>query len=166
MEELDVRYSMIEDGKYLTKWLLDKENLKWFPPSEKEAKDYANNWIGFSRCKSSLTATLKGVPCGIITLYLMPYKKVAHLSMFYLIVDKQHRNKGIGTVLIKNMLNLAEKYFSLESVYAEVFDGCPIIPVLEKLEFSSFGAQPHFVKENGKYLGRIHYEYVFNKEKN
>lgn len=166
MDELEVRYTTLDDGKYLLNWLLEKDTLKWYPPNEKEVKDFANNWIGFARYKCSLTACLKDVPCGVITLYLMPYKKVAHLSMFYMVVAKEHRNKGVATVLLKNILNLAEKYFSLESIYAEVFDGCPVIPILEKLGFSSFGKQEDFVKNQGKYLARVHYEYVFGKEKN
>ena len=166
MDEIDIRYTSLEDGKYLEKWLSNKEDLKWYPANEKEAKGFGRNWIGFARYKCSLTATIKDEPCGIITLYLMPFKKTAHLSMFYMIVSEKHRRKGVGESLVKNMMNLAEKYFSLESVYAEVFEGSPIIPLLEKLKFSSFAKQDHFVKESGKYLARVHYEYVFNKDSN
>lgn len=161
-EEHDIRYSTLEDYPYLFEWLSAPEDLKYYPMSEgKELQNGAKNWIGFSRYKCSLTATIDNKPCGVATLFLMPYRKVAHLCLFYMIVDKKHRRKGIGTSLVKNLGNLAHKYFSLESFHAEVFEGSPIIPLLEKQNFAKVVEQPHFVKLDNKYYSRIIYEKLF-----
>lgn len=162
MKELNIRYSEISDGQFLLKWLKDKEVSKWFPPStEKEITDFANNWIGFSRFKVSLTAVLDRQVCGIGTLFLMPYKKVSHHCMLYMIVDPEKTGRGIGTDLLKNMLNLAHNYFKFEFIGAEVFEGCPIIKLLEKNKFESYAFQKRYVKEDGIYRSRILYQLFF-----
>ena len=91
----------------------------------------------------------------------MPYRKVAHLSLFYIIVDKEYRRKGIGTSLIKNLKNLAQKYFRLEGIHGEIYAGSPIIPLLEKENFTPIFTQEKFVKIGEKYLSRTVYEHIF-----
>ena len=151
----DIRYSEASDERALLKWLLDPDDLQWFPMSEGEELNIAvRNWIGFSKFRSSLTATVKGEPAAVGTLFLMPYKKVAHQASFYLIVDKRWRKKGIGDSMLKNLLNLAKNYFRLDSLYAEIYEGCPILSVLEKNGFERFVYQKDFVKDNG-YKARI-----------
>ena len=161
IEGLDIRYTTAEDEKYLFEWVKQEQNNKWFPMStEKEIAISCKNWVGFSRFKCSLTATVKDKPVGLVTLFLMPYRKVAHLSMFYLIVDQNMTRKGVGSALLRNAINLAKNYFRLESLYVEVFEGAPIIKLLEKFNFTVFANQPAFVKINGKYLSRILMEFV------
>jgi GNAT superfamily N-acetyltransferase len=119
------------------------------------------SWIGFSRFKCSLTATIEEKPCGIATLFLMPYQKVCHNSFFYMIVGKEYRRKKIGTSLLKNLKNLGHKYFNLEGIHAEIFSHCPIIPLLEKQGFTPIFTQEKFVKIEKKYLSRTLYECLF-----
>lgn len=160
--EHDIRYTDFYDLGHLTQWLSNPEILQWYPMSiGKEVEEAAKNWIGFSKYKCSLTATVKNEVCGIATLYLMPYRKVSHHCMFYMIVDSKWQRQGIGTSLLRNLMNLAGNYFSLESIHTEVFEGSPIIPLLEKLKFESFAKLEHFAKVDGKYLSRILYEHVF-----
>lgn len=161
-QEHDIRYSILSDYSFLFECLSDPEDLKYYPMSEgKELEDGAKNWIGFSRYKCSLTAVIGDKPVGIATLFLMPYRKVAHLCLFYMIVDKKHRRKGIGTSLLNNLGNLAHKYFSLESFHAEIYEGSPIIPLLEKLKFQKVVEQENFMKLNNKYYSRVVYEQLF-----
>lgn len=158
----DIRYTEPGDYSYLVEWLSDSEDLKYYPMSKgKELEMGAKNWIGFSRYKCSLTATIDKKPCGIATLYLMPYKKVSHLCLFYIIVDKKFRRKGIATSLLKNLQNLASNFFALESFHAEVFEGSPLIPLLKKEGFKLVVEQKKFVKINDDYLSRAIYERIF-----
>ncbi len=155
----DMRYSVIEDGVYLKKWLNDPEMLHWFPVSEgKELEDAALCWIGFSKYLASLTALVNDKPCAIGTLFLMPYRKVAHHCLFKIIVEPKYQRKGIGSSLIKNLKNLAKTRFLLEYMYIETFEGNPIAKILEAQGFHAFVRQEKFVKENGKYLARILWE--------
>lgn len=160
--EHEIRYTEEADLSYLMEWLSDPGDLQYYPMSlGKELELGAKNWIGFARYKCSLTALVDKKPCGIATLYLMPYKKVSHHCLFYMIVDKEHRRKGIGQSLLKNLLNLGQKYFLLESMHAEVYEGSPMLPLLKKQGFSEFAIQEHFIKLDNKYLSRTLLEYVF-----
>ena len=162
MTQFDIRYSELTDYPFLLKWLSDPDNLKWFPMSTpKEVEMAAKNWVGFSRFRSSLTATIQGEPCGIGTLYLMPFKKLAHEAMFQIIVDKHARKQGIGTSLVKNLVHLAKSYFRLEGIYAEVFGDSPLLSILEKQKFEVFARQADYVKDKDGYLERICLERLF-----
>lgn len=158
-EEFDIRYSYLTDGGHLKSWLSHPEVQRWFPVSEEnEIADAVQCWMGFTRYHASLTGTVGGVPCAIGTLFLMPYRKVAHHCLFKLVVDPKHQNKGYGTSMLKNLKHLAKNYFRLELMHVEVFDGNPFIHLLEKAGFRSFARQEKFVKDRGQYLARILYE--------
>ncbi|MBN2479269.1 MAG: GNAT family N-acetyltransferase [Parachlamydiales bacterium] len=162
MDQLEIRYSTLKDFEYLHKWLKDPDNNRWFPFStKKEVEDSAKNWIGFSRYGSSLTGVLDGTVCSVATLFLMPYKKLVHHAMFYLIVDKNFRNKGVGTSMLKNIMNLGQNYFKLESVFAEVFEGSAIISLLKKFNFEQTAYQEKYVKDKDQYLARILFDIWF-----
>ena len=162
MSEIDIRYSEFSDGPELLKWMSDPEVLRWFPMSEgKELEDGVRNWIGFSKFKASLIATIDGKPCGIATLFLLPYKKIAHHAMFYIVVDPEHQRKGVGTSLLNNIINLGHKYFRLESVNCEIYKGCHLKKILEKSGFTSYAYQEGFVRENDEFLARELYEHFF-----
>ena len=152
----DIRYTYITDTVYLKKWLALPGMLHWFPMSEdKEVEDAVQCWMGFCRYSASLTATIDRVPCAMGTLFLMPYRKVAHHCIFKVIVDPQHQRKGIGTSLVKNLKHLAKNYFRLELIHIEVFEGNPLIPILHKCDFKEFARQERYVKEDGKYFARV-----------
>ncbi|MBN1914414.1 MAG: GNAT family N-acetyltransferase [Parachlamydiales bacterium] len=156
MEDLTIRYSVMEDLSYLKKWLHHKEVLQWFPfTTSQEVENVSRNWISFSRYRLSLTGMIKNKPVAIGTLFLMPYKKVAHQCTFYLIVDPEWRKQGIGTAMVKNLINLAKNYFHKEIVYMEVFEGCPIITLLRRFDFQEVAYQEKFVKEKGQYRARL-----------
>lgn len=159
MEELDIRYTEPSDEQDLEQWLEDAQMMQWFPFSnEKERKIMAKNWIGFSKYKASLTGVVANKPCAMATLFLMPYKKVSHHAMFYLIVEKKMQRKGIGNSMLKNLLHLAKNYFHLEILHAEVMEGAPIIPLLEKFKFSCFATQDRYFKTKQGYLARKFFE--------
>jgi putative acetyltransferase len=159
VEGLDIRYTYVTDLPYLKSWLLNKDVQRWFPVSEeKEIEDAVQCWIGFSRYSCSLTATLDAKPCGIATLFLMPYRKVAHHCLFKIVVDPRYQRRGIGASLLKNLKHLAKQYFHLDLIHTEVFEGNPCIALLESQGFKLFARQEGFVKEQERYLARLCYE--------
>jgi putative acetyltransferase len=159
LTEFDIRYTYVTDTPYLKQWLQNPDVQKWFPVSEeREIDDAVQCWIGFSRYSCSLTATIKGQPCGIGTLFLMPYRKVAHHCLFKLVVDPAHQRQGIGSSLLKNLKHLAKNYFHLDLIHIEVFEGNPIIHLLKKYDFHEFARQEDFVKDKDRYLSRVLYE--------
>lgn len=159
-DELEIRYTEAEDAKYLKEWLNESEILRWFPMADDvEIEDAVNRWIAFSRYKCSLTAVKDGVPCGLATLYLQPYKKLAHQCEFGIIVGKGYRNQGIGSELIKNIEHLAKEHFRIELLHLQVYAENPAIRLYERLGFKEFGRQTDWIKEDeNTYVGRIFME--------
>ena len=155
-ENYDIRYTEEGDLSFLSQWVKNPSVLRWFPMStEAEIDEALRCWIGFYRFRCSLTATSEGKPCAIATLFLMPYRKVAHHCLMKIAVDPTMHKKGIGSDLIKNIKHLAKNYFRLESVQVEVFEGNPLISLLERQGFSQVIRQEHYVKGPEGYLARI-----------
>ena len=159
-DEIDIRYTEPRDAKYLKEWLSEGgEVLRWFPMAdEREIDDAVARWIGFSKFKCSLTAELDGKPCGLATLYLQPYKKLAHQCEFGIICGEGFRGKGIGTVILNNLMHLAKEHFNVELLHLQVYEGNPAISLYKRFGFKEYGRQTHWIKENGEPLGRIFME--------
>ncbi|MCF7806315.1 MAG: GNAT family N-acetyltransferase [Simkaniaceae bacterium] len=160
--DYNIRYTRLLDKSSLIGWMSHPEVVKWFPVEQDKEKDlFLRNWIGFSKFGCSLTATYQHKPVGIATLYLMPYKKVAHLAMFNIVVDPYLQGKGIGTSLVRNIAHLAKTQFKLYSIHAEIMEGCLLIPVLQKQGFNEVFRQEDYFKLNDEYYSRIVMEVVF-----
>lgn len=157
---IDIRYTEASDAPFLKKWLSDPSVCRWFPMADAvEIDDAVNRWIAFYRYRCSLTATVNGEPCGIATLYLQPYRRLAHQCEFGIIVDPEFRNMGVGSDLLKNLINLAREYFNIELLHLQVYSKNPAMRLYERFGFKSFGHQSHWIKEDdGVYSGRTFME--------
>ena len=153
--EFDIRYTTPEDLPYLQEWFQDPAACDDYPFNALEKEDSLKNWIGFSKFKASLTGVIDNVPIAIGTLFLMPYRKVAHHCSFYLMVDPKYRRKGIGTSMLRNLLHLAHTRFKLESVHVEIYEPSALLPILLKNGFEQFVRQENFVKINGEPRARL-----------
>lgn len=158
--DLEIRYTDLSDGRYLKQWLLEPSIGRWFPVTDEvEIEDAVQRWIGFSRYKCSLTAVKNGEPCGLATLYLQPYKKLAHQCEFGIIVGHGYRGKGVGTELLKNLIHLAKTQFRIELMHLQVYSENPAIHLYTRMGFTEFGTQARWIKESdGTYTGRTFME--------
>lgn len=155
MKGLKIRFGEEGDKKYLIDWLSEPGVLKWFPMcNQVEVEDAARIWISYAKYKAVLTATVDDKPCGIANLYLQPFQKFAHHSLFAIIIGQEYRGKGIGRALIEELMELGKKQFRLEILHLEVYEGNPAKRLYERLGFKEFGYQKNFIKENGEYLGK------------
>lgn len=154
---VSIRFSEMEDEKKLIEWLLQPNVLKWFPLSNhREITDAARIWMSYSQQQGALTALIDGKPCGIATLYLNPFRKLAHQCLLAILVDEKYRNRGVGRCLMEKMEALARDHFSVRLLHLEVYEGNPAIRLYERMGFIQYGYQKQFIKESdGNYLGKI-----------
>jgi len=157
---IEIRYTELEDGNELKEWLMDPSINRWFPMADElEIDDAVSRWIGFARYRCSLTALHKGKPVGIATLYLQPYKRLAHQCEFGIIVSPAYRGKMIGSELMNNMMHLAKEKFKIELIHLQVYAGNPATRLYERFGFSEFGRQNEWIKEEGgEYVARVFME--------
>jgi RimJ/RimL family protein N-acetyltransferase len=155
-EHITIRFGEEADQKYLIEWLLQPGVLEGFPLSDlREVEDAARIWMSYAKYNAVLTALWDGVPCGIANLYLQPYSKLSHQCLFAVIVDEKHRGKGIGKKLLDELTALAKERFKIEILHLEVYENNPAVRLYERQGFARYGFQKHFVKDQGKYLGKI-----------
>lgn len=155
-KELSFRVSEQADAPYLSSWLNDPEILTWYPMcNEREIEDSVRIWISYGNIGSAFTAVWNGVPCGMALLYIQPFKKLAHQALFAILVDKGFRNRGVGGRLIEELIRVGKEKFHLEMILLEVYEGNPAINLYRRLGFQEYGCQAHFIKEMGKYRGKI-----------
>jgi putative acetyltransferase len=156
---LEFRYTENGDAKYLKEWLMDPTVGRWFPMcDELEIDDAVNRWIAFARYKCSLTAVKDGVPCGLTTLYLQPYRKLAHQCEFGIIVGSPFRGQGIGSHLLTNLIHLAKTRFKIELLHLQVYQDNPAIRLYSRFGFAEFGRQTHWIKDGNEHTGRVFME--------
>mgnify|MGYP000443924691 CR=1 FL=1 len=157
---VEIRYTELSDGRYLKQWLLDPSVRHAFPMCDEiEVDDATHRWIGFCRYRCSLTAVRDGKPIGLTTLYLQPYRKIAHQCEFGIIVAPEERGHGIGSLLLTSLMTLAKETFKIELLHLQVYIDNPAIKLYERLGFKEFGRQPGWIKElDGSYTGRIFME--------
>ncbi len=155
-KSLKLRFSLPEDGIYLGKWLAEPSILRWFPMYDvREIDDAVRIWISYHRIHAALTAEYEGKPCAMAALYIQPFKKLAHTCLFSVIVQKEMRGKGVGRILLEELMKLAKTKFHIEILHLEVYEGNPAKRLYERLGFVEFGVQQHFIKEQTGYLSKI-----------
>lgn len=160
---LEIRLTEPGDAKYLREWLLDPELGRWFPmETVEEVDDAVERWISFHRWRCSWTAVMNGVPAGIITLYLQPYRKLAHQSEFGILVGGDFRGLKIGTHLLNHLMKMAKEQFNIKLLHLAVYSENPAIKLYKRFGFKEFGRQNCWIEETGKsgkaYAGRIFME--------
>lgn len=161
--ELEIRLTEPGDGKFLREWLLEPEINRWFPMDTiEEVDDAVQRWIAFYKYKCSWTAVYQGVPCGITTLYLQPYRKLAHQCEFGIIVGGGFRGKGIGGALMRHMMTQAKEQFKIELIHLQVYAENPAMRLYKRFGFREFGRQTCWIREGNEegsaYVGRIFME--------
>ncbi len=151
----DLRYTIVNDELCVRKWLYDLSVRKWYPPSsELDVDVFVRNWIGFFKYNASLTAVYNNEVVGVATIFLMPYKKVAHTCMMYMAVNPNYYHIGIGASLLRNIKNLAKMRFSLEFMDVEIWEGAPIMKLLKENGFKEIAKQDNFVKLDDGFRAR------------
>ena len=80
---------------------------------------------------------------------------MAHQCLFAIIVDEQHRGKGVGTALLRELIILSKEKFQLEFIHLEVYEGNPAINLYKRFGFEQYGIHERFIKDQGRYISKI-----------
>lgn len=162
MDDLQVRFTTPEDAPHLQQWLSEPSTVRWFAMCDTvEVEDSVKRWIAFARYKCSLTATCNGVACGLATLYLQPYRRLAHQSEFGIVVGQEYRGKRVGELLLNSLMDLAKNSFQLELLHLSVYGDNPAIRFYKRFGFQEFGRQARWLKNlDGTYSQRIFMERI------
>ncbi|MCB1108272.1 MAG: GNAT family N-acetyltransferase, partial [Chlamydiia bacterium] len=123
---ISIRPSEPSDAKCLKEWLLEPGILDFFPVMDvRELDDTIRIWMSYGAKEATLTADFDGMPAGMLVLYLQPYEKLKHQCLFGIVVGKEFRGKGVGTMLIKEAERMAKKKHGIELLHLEVYKGNP-----------------------------------------
>jgi len=145
------------DASFLIEWLEQKDVLKGFPMTDKrEVEDAVRIWMLYLKKGASITALYKKKPCGAATLYINDIEKLKHQCLFVILVDEKMRNKGIGTLLLRELYKLAKEQFNIEILHLEVYENNPAYNLYKRMGFEKYGSHPKYLRdENGIYYDKI-----------
>lgn len=145
-----------KDMPLFVEWLLQPGVLVGFPMSDKrECQDAVRLWTHYIDKGLSITALYKGKPVGAANLYQHEVEKLSHQSLFVIIVDEKYRGKGIGTLLIKELIRLGKKR-GVEILHLEVYDKNPAVSLYKRLGFKEYGRHARYLKDvEGNYYDKI-----------
>lgn len=156
-DSLTFRTSKMEDAESLKSWLMSPGVLRWFPIiNDREVDDSIRFWLSYIAQGCAITAEIEGKPVGMANLYLQPFEKLKHQTLFVICVHPEMRGKGIGGALLHYLIDLAREKFKIELLHLEVYEGNPAIRLYERLGFKEYGRHKKFLKEpDGTYLTKI-----------
>jgi len=145
-----------KDLPLFAEWLLQKGVLVGFLMSDKkEVEDAVRLWNYYIDKGLSITALYKNKPAGAANLYLHDVEKMSHQALFVIIVDEKLRGKGIGTLLLKEIMRLGKKR-GVELLHLEVYDKNPAVRLYKRLGFKQFGRHARYLKDDqGNYYDKL-----------
>lgn len=150
------RLATEDDIPYLKTWLMQEGVLRYFPMiNEREVDDALRIWVEYIKMGAALTCLVGDEPVGMANLYIQTFACQKHQCLFSITVDEKARGKGVGTYLMQELMKLAKETFNIEVLHLEVYDGNPAKRLYERLGFKTYGIHEAFLKEDGKYIGKV-----------
>lgn len=145
-----------KDLPRFVEWLLQPGVLVGFPMTDKrEVEDAVKLWTTYIDKGVSITALYKKKPVGAANLYISEVEKLSHQALFVIIVDEAYRGKGVGTLLLKEIMKLAQKR-GVTLLHLEVYDKNPAVRLYKRLGFKTYGRHARYLKDTeGNYYDKI-----------
>ena len=164
-DEITFRVMVDADIFQLTEWLMDPVVLGWFPMSNlKEVQDATKIWQAYARKNASFTVEVNGKPAGMAIVYVNPFEKLKYQSLFAIVVGKEYRGKGVGSLLLKYIMKQARDTFGIKLFHLEVYEGNPAYRLYLRHGFVEYGRHERFLKKaDGTYDAKIHMQIDLTK---
>lgn len=80
--------------------------------------------------------------------------RIAELSLY---IAPDHQKKGYGEATFRTLMNHGFKNLGLNSIWVECFTGNPVINLVKKVGFKSWGIKPECYFRNGNFIGAEHF---------
>ena len=100
-----------------------------------------------------LVATLGEQVAGHLSLHVEPRPRRSHVATFGMAVAAGHQGRGIGSALMREMIDLCDNWLRVERIELTVFaDNARAIAVYQKHGFVIEGTGKRFALRNGEYV--------------
>lgn len=146
-----------KDFPYLREWLLDPVVLNWYPMSnKKEVDDSLRIWWHYVKIGLVFCVDVDDRPVGVAKLYVHTSEKLKHQALFAIVIDKDYRGQGIGTLLLEFLIKTAKEKFGVTLLHLEVYETNPAYRLYERLGFKEYGRHHKFLKgSDGNYQAKV-----------
>lgn len=158
IDRLGLRYSEGKDMIYLYNWLLEDSGTDairaFFMLDDPASLAVGANRWGFSfMLNASITLTLDDIPIGIGSLWLNDLPVLSHQGMFGMMIARDYRGYGFGSLLCNNIIHFAKHYFNFEKLVLQVMgDNTSAVRLYEKFGFKCVYIDETMLKRpNGEY---------------
>ncbi|MCF7806316.1 MAG: GNAT family N-acetyltransferase [Simkaniaceae bacterium] len=155
-DKVQMRLSENDDLPFLISFLMQPGVLPYFPMCDhREVEDAARITISYRDVGSVYTAEYEGKICGFVILYVSPFSKLKHQSLFMIIVSEKFRNLGIGSYMLDYLEKVAKEDHQIEMIHLEVYEDNPARRLYSRKGYVEYGRHPKFLKESDGYRDKI-----------
>jgi RimJ/RimL family protein N-acetyltransferase len=161
--EINIRKGNIEDAGQLIKHIqvvLNESNFMLTSPDEYHSSiEKQEKWLKEFDKEGHilLVAEVGDSIIGALDFELCSRKRISHVGYLSISIQEEYCNKGIGHLLMDELLNYAKQHPKIEKVCLEVFSHNErAIHFYKKLGFKEEGRKVKFVKfDEGNYVDEI-----------
>jgi L-phenylalanine/L-methionine N-acetyltransferase len=157
---INIRGVKSSDAEALNAIVTQPSSLRFLLSLPSRGVAYTNKWIAdMERNDHVLVAEIPtlitGTPMvvGSVELNVMGAARLRHTAVFSISVKEGHQHQGVGTALMKAMIDLADNYLNLHRIEAGVLvDNTAAFGLYEKFGFKQEGIKRDCAFREGKYV--------------
>ncbi|WP_072571201.1 N-acetyltransferase [Enterobacter sp. SA187] len=103
-----------------------------------------------------LVACIDGIVTGHLALSVEQNPRRSHVATFGISVSPDFRNRGVGSALLREMVNLCDNWLRIERIELTVFvDNAPALALYRKYGFETEGTGKKYALRNGEYIDAL-----------
>ncbi|MBS0621769.1 MAG: GNAT family N-acetyltransferase [Verrucomicrobia bacterium] len=151
MKGLEIRPILEGDAPVIKELLMEERTEPFFPMGDPhEFEEGSKYWVSIGvNERAGLVALYQGVPVGMGLLFLHSYKRLKHQATHVMFVSAQFRRMGIGSALLRALMELAKRE-GVELLSVEVYDDPGVALFYKKQKFVEFARQQKWTKDATK----------------
>jgi RimJ/RimL family protein N-acetyltransferase len=153
--DISVRFSTKEDILSLKKMFNKVVREKRFLPTIEEVEEVGNGWVDLRNHDFTIVAEIQGELVGQIQLERLEDDATQHVCEIGIIVDPDHRGKGVGNRLLEKAVQTA-KFLGFKKICLSTFHtNSNAISLYKKFGFQEVGRRKKQFKIADEYIDEI-----------